>query len=111
MSGFSGPDVDIVTGLPVEMVKGTKGEEEAAAAKVRLKDKAGFLDCIGSDEGRKLVEIVHRKFVSRAATIIEGDPECKAYLGILKDFGIKKSLAKSAANQLSAMAMQEDKGK
>ncbi len=103
---MQGSDVDIVTGRPVGMEPGASAGHKGPDEVSRLKSNAAFLETIESEDGRKMVDIVYRQFLRRAGELISEDPECKAYMVVLKDFGSKRVLAESAANDLAQMAMK-----
>lgn len=101
-----GAEIDMRTGRPIEEAR----KDEAAAVQrdeqVRLRERAQFLELMDSEEGAKLSGIVWRKFVDRAKIIIGNDPECAAYMQVLKEFGVKIKMAESAANELAEKALR-----
>ncbi len=105
-----GAEVDMVTGRPAAEVKNELASKAIREEENRLKDLASFVSLMDSEEGMALSAIVWKKFINRAQQIIGEDPECSAYMNVLKDFGVKIKMAEAAAEELAKKAMKKEPG-
>ncbi len=103
-----GAEVDMMTGRPLDEVKSEQASKAVVEEENRLKDRASFIELMDSEEGVKLSGIVWKKFVDRAQRLVEEDPECSAYMTVLKEFGVKIKMAEAAAKELANRAMKKE---
>lgn len=90
-----GHDVDIVTGKPVE--KGELDPKEQA----KLQAAARYVGISETAAGMLLIQEIEAALIRRIGSLIDTDPEAKAYRDMLLKLGYREHAGKVAVDQLT----------
>lgn len=94
---MSGAQVDIVTGMPLALGFGESGSKESAAEDLMNKMRLAGLS--GSDAYRIVSQKVMEVLEQRIAIVLNGDPQAKVCLDILRSISQPEITAADAARR------------
>jgi hypothetical protein len=104
----NGPDTDIISGKPKEIVSQDKAKEKEKKDTDRLQHQAECLGLSQNPDGKKLIELVEGQLIRRIDELVAADPKATAFTEVLFAIGINESLAKKAVQKLIDMKIKKD---
>ena len=99
-------DVDIVSGMPAEFAAKEKKLEHKRREEESLKLRASMAGISGSPDGQKLIALVKSVLIRRVETVLQDDPEAKAYMEILNAIGTVERFAEEAIRKLTERSLK-----
>jgi hypothetical protein len=93
-------EIDIVSGMPAEMVQRDRQRADAAEDKSTLLRQMGFMGVSESQAADVLLGLIEERLTVRVTTLVSLDPEAKSLVDLLKRFGERKFSAQLAAQEM-----------
>jgi len=77
-----------------------RGADDKAAEQRRLVDAADFIAVHESRASKKLQELIYNHLFIRIEALLSDDPECRAYVDMLRAMKERRNIAEIAARKL-----------